>query len=84
MQAPNTLGRLRTLLADQFGRAPSLVTQDATLRGTLMLDSLDLEDLAFFVQREFRVSIEPEFYRRARSLEGLVRRIESGRPLSSA
>jgi acyl carrier protein len=78
MQAPNTFGRLQGLLADKFGKAPALITQDATLRGTLMLDSLDLEDLAFFVQREFSVVIDPETYRRARSLEGLVQLIERG------
>lgn len=78
MSARDTLGRLQRLIADQFGKTQGQLTREATLRGTLMLDSLDLVDLAFFIQREFGVLVDPETCRRARSVDGLVQLIESG------
>jgi acyl carrier protein len=68
--------RLKRILTDDFSRDETLVTPDATLRGTLMLDTLDLVDLVFFIKREFGVDAPPDEYRRIRSLGGLVGFIE--------
>jgi len=45
--------RLSRILTEHFGKPQEQLTPDATLRGTLMLDSLDLVDLVFFIGREF-------------------------------
>lgn len=68
----DTYIRLRTLLSDHFGRDPQALTPDASLRGALLLDSLDLVDLAFLIGREFGVDESVEAYRSVRDLAGLA------------
>jgi len=68
--------RLHRILARDFARDEDLLTPEATFRGTLMMDSLDLVDLVFFIQREFGVEARMEEYREVRSLEALVSFIE--------
>ena len=65
--------RLREILVEQFGKAPEAVTRDSTLRGGLMLDSLDLMDLAAYIQRSFGVDADGQALREAHTLAGLAR-----------
>lgn len=77
MQPTNpTLDRLRHILAQHFNKSPELLTPEATLRGTLMLDSLDLVDLVFFIDREFGIDAGMEACREARSLGALAECVE--------
>ena len=46
----------------------------------LMMDSLDLVDLVFFLQREFGLEARMEDYREIRSLDGLVKFVSSHAP----
>jgi acyl carrier protein len=45
--------RIASILVENFEIERSRVTPDATFRGSLGLDSLDVVDLVFFVQRGF-------------------------------
>lgn len=75
--------RLKRILAADFAKAESLLVPQATLRGTLMMDSLDLVDLVFFLQREFAIEPRVEAVRETRSLEGLCALIaQEARPVS--
>jgi acyl carrier protein len=60
------------ILHTDFARAEPLLTPHATLAGTLLLDSLDLVDLAFFLEREFGLEARAEHLREVKTLEGLV------------
>lgn len=72
--------RVLRILRVDFAREPSLLVPQATLRGTLMMDSLDLVDLVFFLQREFGLEARMEDYREIRSLDGLVKFVSSHAP----
>jgi acyl carrier protein len=83
MNRETIFARLKRILMDDFSRDETLVTPDATLGGTLMLDTLDLVDLVFFIEREFGVDARLDEYRSIRSLGGLVGFIEMHhRPLA--
>lgn len=69
--------RLRSLLSDHFGRDPRALTPEASLRGSLLLDSLDLVDLAFLIGREFGVDAPVDEYRYVRDLGGLAEFVEA-------
>ncbi len=69
--------RLSSLLCDHFGRDPGALTPEASLRGALLLDSLDLVDLAFLIGREFGVCAPVDEYRCVRDLGGLARFVEA-------
>jgi len=64
--------RLKHILVTDFAKDEALVTPEATLRGTLMMDSLDLVDLVFFLQREFHLEARLEDLRDVKSLDALV------------
>jgi acyl carrier protein len=64
--------RLKHILVTDFAKDEALVTPSATLRGTLMMDSLDLVDLVFFLQREFHLEARLEDLRDVKSLDALV------------
>lgn len=72
MDREHIFARLKQILTDDFARDEEVVTPAASLRGTLMLDPLDLVDLLFFIEREFGIDARLEEYRRIRSLEALV------------
>ena len=52
-----TLEKLKVIIADQFSREFSTLNPEMTLRGGLMLDSLDLVDLIFIIGVEFGVEM---------------------------
>ena len=64
--------RIKQILVTDFGKDEAIVTPKATLRGTLMMDSLDLVDLMFFLQREFHFEARLEDLRDVKSLDALV------------
>lgn len=64
--------RLKQILVADFAKDEALVTPKATLRGTLLMDSLDLVDLVFFLQREFDFQARLEDLRDVKSLDALV------------
>ncbi len=70
-QRNDIFDRVKRILAADFSKPEGLLTPSATLRGTLMMDSLDLVDLIFFLQREFAFEARLEAIREVRSLDGL-------------
>ena len=72
--------RVKHILVADFSKSEGQVTLAATLRGTLMMDSLDLVDLLFFLQREFQFDARLEDLRDIKSLDGLVEFIASQGP----
>lgn len=57
------IDRMRTLLADNFAIAGDKVTPEASFRGTLGMDSLDIVDFIFFLQDAFGLKAELEEYK---------------------
>lgn len=64
--------RLTRILTADFGKDGNALTPTSTLRGTLMMDSLDLVDLVFFIEREFGMEARVDEVREIRSLASLV------------
>jgi acyl carrier protein len=69
--------RLVGIFTGHFGQSVEDLRPEATLRGTLLMDDLDLVDLAFFVKRTFGVHTTADEYRDLRSIAHLVAFIES-------
>lgn len=72
MDRDHVMTRLKRILREHFGKPEGSLTPDATLAGSLMLDSLDLVDLASLLGRTFPHAPSVEACREARSLGGLV------------
>ena len=53
MKRESVYVRLKQILLDDFAADEPQLKPNATLRGTLMLDSLDIVDLIFFVRKQF-------------------------------
>ncbi len=77
MNQRDTYHRLRSLLSDHFGRDPRALTPEASLGGALLLDSLDLVDLAFLIGREFGVDASVDAYRAVHDLAALADFVEA-------
>jgi acyl carrier protein len=69
MTADEVRVRLTKLLSENFEIEPQKVTPDATFRGTLGLDSLDVVDLVFFIQEEFGFKDKLDSYRDLHTVE---------------
>ena len=72
MNSQIVMPRLQKILREHFGKPAETLTPEATLRGTLMMDSLDLVDLGFYIRREFEVHTSVTD---VRSLQGLAERV---------
>lgn len=83
MKRKSVYTRLKQILLDDFAADERLLTPTATLRGTLMMDSLDIVDLIFFVRREFGIDAAMEDFLNIHALEGLAAFIERRVSLSS-
>lgn len=64
--------QIATILSENFAVSADAVTEDATFRGTLGLDSLDVVDFVFFVQQGFGFEAELACYRNLHSVKDLV------------
>lgn len=78
----DVLEALRGVIATNFAVAPEQVTPTASLRAEIGLDSLDLVDLTFFIERHFKFSASPQDYRGLATVGEVVAVIE--RKLSEA
>lgn len=57
------LQKIQEILAQDFDISPDKVTREAGFRSQLGLDSLDVVDLAYLIQREFGLDKEMQAYR---------------------
>ena len=64
--------RVTRILQQDFKVDPQKITPAATFRGDMALDSLDVVDLVFFVQKEFQIKAKVEEYQDVKTLARLV------------
>lgn len=64
--------RVAKILAENFNINAASVTSEATFRGTLGLDSLDVVDFVFFVQQGFGFEAKLAEYRNLHTVGDLV------------
>lgn len=72
MSRETILARIAEILHDNFSIEPGRVKPDATFRGTFGLDSLDVVDLVFFVQKAFDFKAELHDFRNVATVKDLV------------
>jgi acyl carrier protein len=77
MTDAEVLKKVQEILKVNFSIAEATVTPEATFRGTLGLDSLDVVDLIFFLQQAFNVSQNIEDYRELHTVGKLCSYIAS-------
>lgn len=63
MSRDEVLSTLRDILTTNFGVASEKVTPEASFRGTFGLDSLDIVDLVYFLQKSFTFEADLDEYR---------------------
>jgi acyl carrier protein len=66
-------GQVRDILTANFNIPADKITPQATFRGNFGMDSLDIVDLVFFLQKTFGVSADLEEYRELHTMQKLVR-----------
>lgn len=64
--------QIQKILSENFAVSADAVTDDATFRGALGLDSLDVVDFVFFVQQGFEFEAQLADYRNLHSVKDLV------------
>jgi acyl carrier protein len=64
--------RVRRILHEDFKVDPAKMLENATFRGDMAMDSLDVVDLVFFVQKEFGIKARVEEYQDVKTLGRLV------------
>ncbi|MBI5497774.1 MAG: acyl carrier protein [Deltaproteobacteria bacterium] len=69
--------RIKKILAEDFKVDPARVTPDATFRGDMAMDSLDVVDLVFFVQKEFQIKAKVEEYQDIKTFKRLVEHLHN-------
>lgn len=74
--------RIREILSANFDVDPGQIGPDATFRGTFGMDSLDIVDFVFFLQREFGLQGELDDYRELHTVEKLCAFIRQRSPQS--
>jgi acyl carrier protein len=65
--------QVRDLLTANFNIPAEKITPQATFRGNFGMDSLDVVDLVFFLQKTFGVTADLEDYRELHTMQKLVR-----------
>jgi acyl carrier protein len=71
MTNADVLSTLREILERDFKIPADKVTPEATFRGTLGMDSLDVVDLIFFLEKAFALNAGLEAYRELHSVRKL-------------
>ena len=64
--------RIKQIIANVAGLNPSRITDDATLRDELKLDSLSLLEIGVDVDLAFKLELPDERYKEVESLPGMV------------
>jgi acyl carrier protein len=64
--------KVKKILVDNFSLPPDKIAREATFRGTLGMDSLDIVDFIFFLQQGFGLKDTLEDYRELHTVEKLV------------
>lgn len=65
--------QVKDILAGNFNIPPEKVTPQSTFRGSFGMDSLDIVDLVFFLQKHFGIQGELDDYRELHTMQKLCR-----------
>ena len=60
MEGHKTIERINSILAEEFEIEQGTITEEAPLRETLDLDSLDFVDLVVLIEANFGFKVEPD------------------------
>jgi len=72
MTRAEILGKVRVILLENFSIPEVKVTDHATFRANLGMDSLDVVDFIFFLQQGFDIKDTLEDYRELHTVEQLI------------
>ena len=65
------IAKINSVLAEEFEVEESIITPEANIKKTLMLDSLSLVDMLVLIESEFGVKIQPTELVKVQTFEAL-------------
>lgn len=84
MTRDDVLTTLREILTTNFGVPSEKVTFEASFRGTFGLDSLDIVDLVYFLQKHFAFDADLDEYRDLHTVGAVVDFVLTKQPTKQA
>jgi acyl carrier protein len=63
--------KIRQLIKDKLGKDESQITDEASFRDDLEVDSLDFVELVVSIEKEFKISVSDEMYERLKTVGAL-------------
>ena len=71
MDKKELIAKINSVLAEEFEVEESIITPEANIKKTLMLDSLSLVDMLVLIESEFGVKIQPTELVKVQTFEAL-------------
>ena len=71
MEKKELIAKINSVLAEEFEVEESIITPEANIKKTLMLDSLSLVDMLVLLESEFGVKIQPTELVKVQTFEAL-------------
>ena len=71
MEKSELIAKVNSVLAEEFEVEESIITPEANIKKTLMLDSLSLVDMLVLIESEFGVKIQPTELVKVQTFEAL-------------
>ena len=71
MEKKELIAKINSVLAEEFEVEESIITPEANIKKTLMLDSLSLVDMLVLIESEFGVKIKPTELVKVQTFEAL-------------
>ena len=71
MEKNELIAKINSVLAEEFEVEESIITPEANIKKTLMLDSLSLVDMLVLIESEFGVKIQPTELVKVQTFEAL-------------
>lgn len=71
MEKKELIAKINSVLAEEFEIEESIITPEANIKKTLMLDSLSLVDMLVLIESEFGVKIQPTELVKVQTFEAL-------------
>jgi len=68
--------KINTILIEEFEFSPDVLTEDASIRDTLELDSLDAVDLTVLLEEQTGAKVDPRAFIDLRTLGDIHRLVE--------
>ena len=71
MEKKELIAKINSVLAEEFEVEEGIITPEANIKKTLMLDSLSLVDMLVLIESEFGVKIQPTELVKVQTFEAL-------------